>query len=116
MSFEANLPFLITILSISIVILLLLIIFIILKNKKNVVVDDDFMEMLINSLGGKDNIISYDKENQRVRFELKDIQTIDKDNLKLMSPRGVFITGSMIKLLFKYEAEDVILMLNKKTK
>lgn len=82
------------------------------KKYKKVNVDLDFINELLNSLGDKENILSYTVDNARVKFKLADLSKANMDKLKELSPRGVFITGSEIKTLFKYESSDIVKMLD----
>lgn len=76
-------------------------------------VDSLFMDEVISSLGGIDNILSYSVENARVKFLLDNISKIDQAKLMELSPKGAFITGNNVKTLFKYESHEIVKNLDK---
>ena len=102
------------------VILLCILLWILSKNRKprgsKVIVDDEYIERLIQYLGGYQNILDYSVENARVKFVVSNVNTVDLEKLKELSPSGVFVTGNRIKTLFKYESKDIISMLDSKLK
>lgn len=103
---------------VGILLLLSVLIFIIIKNKKKgkVKIDTEFINSLLNYLGGKENIKGYSIDNARVKFELNDISKASLDDLHALSPKGVFVTNNNVKTLFKYESKEIIQMLNKTLK
>jgi len=97
------------------VLLAILVVILLKKNKGRVKVkvDDELIFNLINYLGGSDNISSYNNDGSRVKFELKDLDKANLDELKTISSGGVFVTGNFVKVPFAYASEDVIKILNK---
>lgn len=83
------------------------------KKEKGQKVDSLFMEEVITSLGGIDNILNYSVENARVKFELNNISLIDQTKIMKLSPKGAFITGNNVKTLFKYESKEIVKNLDK---
>lgn len=73
-----------------------------------VTVDEEFMANLISYLGGKENINSATVDNGRVKFGVLDLEVLNTDGLKTLSTSGVFITGKNVKLLFKYDSQDIL--------
>ncbi|MCR5786878.1 MAG: hypothetical protein K6G28_04185 [Acholeplasmatales bacterium] len=86
------------------------------KGKGKFVVDEQLISNLVSFLGGSDNIKSYTKDNGRVKFEVNDLNNVDLESLKTISKNGVFVTGNLVKTLFKYDSEVVIKMLDKSLK
>ena len=79
------------------------------REKKDIItIDNEYIDKILLSLGGKDNILELTSDNGRVKFLINNLELLDTDSLKELSPRGVFITGMNVKLLFKYEANEVI--------
>ena len=83
------------------------------REKEDIKIDEEFISKLLLGLGGKDNILEFSADNGRVKFLIKDLDLIDSNKLGELSKTGVFISGKNIKMLFKYEADTVIKMLNK---
>lgn len=101
----------ITIIVIAAVVLLAIciVLCIVLKKKKvkRPKVDTEFLDLLINSFGGKDNIQSVVVDNARLKILVKDVALADLNKLKELSAQGVFITGNYIKILFKYDSKVI---------
>lgn len=101
----------ITIIVIAAVVLLAIciVLCIVLKKKKvkRPKVDAEFLDLLINSFGGKDNIQSVVVDNARLKILVKDVALADLNKLKELSAQGVFITGNYIKILFKYDSKVI---------
>jgi phosphotransferase system IIB component len=110
-SFLLSMPILITIIAVSVLLLILVLILLILKfkkkNKGHVKVDDEFMNELLLSLGGKENINKVDVLNGRLKIDLIDTSKALFDKLKEMAEAGVFVTGNTIKVLFKYDSKII---------
>lgn len=70
-------------------------------------IDDQFIQTLLNSLGGKENIVSAHFINGRVNIELNDVELAHLDDLKSLSTAGVFIANNTIKMLFSYDSETI---------
>ena len=81
------------------------------ENKKvseRVNVDEAFMATLLEGLGSLANIESVSIDNGRIKFRIKDLDNINAEQLKEISTSGVFITGSNVKLLFKYDSNTIL--------
>lgn len=81
------------------------------KKKKakitRVKIDDEFIEILYLGLGGKSNIQEILIDNGRLKFNIVNLKLLNKEHLDKISQSGVFITGKFVKLLFKYDANDI---------
>lgn len=84
------------------------------SNIEHVVVDDVFIDLLIVSLGGKDNIKNLSLDNGRVKFLVEDLELLNYDKIKEVSTSGAFISGNNVKLLFKYDSELIVKTLNER--
>jgi phosphotransferase system IIB component len=91
--------------------IVLIIDFVVLKgnNKpKHIKVDDErFTNNLINLLGGKDNIEEVTVDNGRLKFQVADLDTVDLEGIKTIATSGVFVTGNIIKTLFKLDSQII---------
>ena len=79
---------------------------------EHVVVDEVFMSDLLNGLGEIENIENVSIDNGRLKFKVKDLDLLKPELLKKISTSGVFITGSNVKLLFKYDSAVILDELN----
>ena len=79
---------------------------------EHVVVDEVFMSDLLNGLGEIENIENVSIDNGRLKFKVKDLDLLKPELLKKISTSGVFITGSNVKLLFKYDSAIILDELN----
>ena len=86
------------------------------KNNKieHVLVDEVFLNDLIIGLGNEENILSVTIDNGRLKFKVNNLELLDTDILKKLSSSGVFITGSNVKLLFKYDSTVILEELNRR--
>ncbi len=113
MLYELNTSLLFAIIAlIALVVALVIILILTKKGKSKLVVDEQLISNLVSFLGGKENIVKYSNENARVKFEVKEINKVDLESLKTISKSGVFVTGNIVKTLFKYDSAVVIKMLD----
>ncbi len=91
--------------------LLLLIILLIKRNKKpkikKINIDEEFIKTLLQGLGGLTNIKEMTIDNGRLKFNINNLKLLDKEAIDVVSQSGVFITGSSVKMLFKYDSNDI---------
>lgn len=104
----------------SIVVALIIIgviLFIILKNKKpkaaKIKVDEEFMTNLISSYGGAKNILKCEVDNGRLKVTVEDLDAVSLPNLKQQSQAGVFVTGNVIKTLYKFDSKLIKSLIDK---
>lgn len=85
------------------------IIILVCKNKgpKKIKIDTEFINNLVNVLGGKSNILSVTNENGRIKFELEDLELAKLEDLKALSNSGVFVTNNTVKTLFPHDAKTI---------
>ena len=77
------------------------------KKPKRIKVDEEFIENIYKVLGTKENILDITVDNARLKFRIKDLDSVDLEGLKEISNQGVFVTGDNIKTLFKYDSETI---------
>ena len=99
------------IIGVAILVLLLVVAFIIFKKKKNpnskIKVDDDFINNLIGYLGEIKNVNNVNVDNGRLKIEVNDLDIVKLDEIKSLALNGVFVTGNVIKILFKYDSNTI---------
>jgi len=99
-------------------ILILLITILIVKKKKNkkprIIIDDDFIDSLIALYGGNNNIKEVNVENGRLKITVNDLDIVNLNGIKSYAESGVFVTGDVIKTLYKHDSEVIKKAINKK--
>lgn len=112
MFLDINIPLIIILASLGVIIILALIFLLIKFKGKNkqpkIKIDEEFMNNIIQFYGDKDNIANVSTDNGRLKVEVKDLDKVDLNNLKSLSTNGVFVTGNIIKTLFRHDS-DVIM-------
>lgn len=103
----------------AIILLLIIILCIVLKKKskkkiKKINITEDFINTLYIGLGGKENIKEILVDNGRLKFNVINLKLLEKESLDKVSQSGVFITGTFVKILFKYDAKDIKSALERK--
>ena len=104
--------FLALVISLGVLLIGVIIFCIILSKKKktkpkHIKVDDEFINNLLTLLGGKGNILDCTVDNGRLKFVVSDLETVDLEGLKLIAQSGVFVTGNIIKTLFKLDSQII---------
>ena len=69
---------------------------------------------LQNAYGGLDNISSVEVDNSRLKVTVLDLDLVNLRVLKELSQSGVFVTGNVIKTLYKYDSKTIQAQLLKK--
>ena len=77
------------------------------KKPKHIKVDDEFINNLIHLLGEKDNINDVTVDNGRLKFNVVDLDKVDLNGIKAIATSGVFVTGNIIKTLFKLDSQVI---------
>ena len=88
-----------------ILVVLLIIAVAIIKSKKA-----DFKleaNKLVEYLGGKDNIISYETNKSRFIVELKDVEKVNKDGIQKMGAQGIVELDNKLKIILGDEAKRI---------
>lgn len=90
------------------VLVIVFILLLVLSKKKNknpkVIINQEFLNDLIRKLGTKENINKISVENQKLIVDVKNLDLVKLDEIKEMANSGVFVTGTTIKTLFKYDS------------
>ncbi|MDE7095817.1 MAG: hypothetical protein K2O23_04940 [Anaeroplasmataceae bacterium] len=88
--------------------LFVLLLVILLKRKHpKIKVNEEFINNLVEALGGRGNILDAKTINGRLHFEVEDLEIVAFDTLKTLSTAGVFITNQTIKMLFSYDSATI---------
>ena len=101
---------LIAIIAAGVVVILLIALCLYLKKfkGKKVVIDDEYINELIGAFGGKENIKQVKTENGgRVAIEVNDLDLVNNDKIKELATSGVFITGNVVKTLYREDSQLV---------
>ncbi|WP_193017208.1 PTS glucose transporter subunit IIBC [Proteus sp. FME41] len=64
-------------------------------------------QSLVNAFGGKDNISSLDACITRLRIGVKEIEKVDRDELKRLGAAGVVVVGSGIQAIFGPKSDNL---------
>ena len=90
-------------------VLLGILLFLVLKNKKpknkHIKVDDEFINNLLSLLGTKENLKEIQVDNGRLKFVVIDLEKVNLTGIKEIATSGVFVTGNVIKTLFKLDSK-----------
>ena len=102
------------IISVSSLLVLCIIVFLVIifirKKPKKIIIDDEFINTFIEGFGGLDNIKSLNNENGgRLSVEVNDVDLLLLDIIKSIAVSGVFITGNVVKTLYR---EDSLIIKN----
>ena len=60
---------------------------------------------LVEYLGGKDNLISYEVNLSRFKVTLKDVSIVDKDAIQKMGARGIVEIDNQLKIILGNNAK-----------
>ena len=89
-----------------IIIAILIIIAIAITKAKN----KDFkieINKLVNSLGGKENIIEYEINKSRFVVSLKDVSKVNKEAIQKLGARGIVEVENQLKIILGSEARQL---------
>ena len=85
------------------------------KETKEPTYDLSILDNLYHALGTAANIASIERVQQRIQVEVKNVWSLDHDNLKKLN-FPTFITGKKVTLLVKDQTQQVVDYLNDKRK
>ena len=77
------------------------------KKPKRIKVDDEFINNLVGLFGGIANISKVDVDNGRLKITVKDLDVVNLNGIKDIASAGVFVTGNIIKVLFKLDSQII---------
>lgn len=108
LKFNPALTISLIVIAVALIVICILLIFVFGKKKNpKIKIDDAFIDNLISLYGGKENIKDINIDNARLKVLVSDLDLVNLDGLKANSEAGVFVTGSTIKTLFKYDSSLV---------
>lgn len=87
-----------------------------LKKKTKSIVSDYFIDSLLLYLGGINNILKVEDEQSRLKITVNDLELVKLDELKTLTDKGIFVTSNTIKALFKDDANNIKVALEKRMK
>ena len=96
--------------AVLLILLGLLLVFLLKKKKpkaKHIKVDDEFINKLLGLLGGKDNLKEVQVDNGRLKFVVTNLDIVNLTGIKEIATSGVFVTGNIIKTLFKLDSKII---------
>ena len=82
------------------------------SGKKGPKIDDEFINNLLSLLGEKDNINQINVDNGRLKITVNDLDKVNLEGIKAVATSGVFVTGNIIKTLFRLDSETIQKALN----
>ena len=62
---------------------------------------------LVEYLGGKDNIVSYDVQKSRFIINLKTTDTVNKEGIQKMGAQGIVEVENQLKIIFGEDAKQL---------
>lgn len=89
---------------------LTVVLIILLRRKKRghrITINDEFINKLISLLGNKDNINDVSVDNGRLKIAVNDLDLVDLEGIKAIATSGVFVTGNIIKTLFRLDSQTI---------
>ena len=89
---------------IIIVVLLLIAISIVRMKKKDYKIE---VNKLVDYLGGKNNIISYDSNKSRFTVELRDVSLVNKDAIQKLGAQGIVEIDNQLKIILGNSANKL---------
>ena len=75
--------------------------------QKHIKVDEPFITNLLELLGSKENIVECQVDNGRLKFTVNDLDQVNLNGIKEVATSGVFVTGNIIKTLFKLDSKTI---------
>lgn len=88
-----------------IIVILVLIAFAVSKAmKKDIKIE---MNKLVASLGGKDNIVSYEVNKSRFIVTLKNVELVNKEAIQKMGAKGIVEIDNQLKIILGDEARQL---------
>lgn len=86
---------------------------VLMKPRKKAEVDtSDFIEQIVDNLGGLDNIILASVEGSRVKFQIREIESANLEAFRAIGATGVFISGTNVKMVLPFDAKDLVNKIN----
>ena len=92
---------------VAVVSLVLVIINVKKKREPKIKVDDEFINNLIEYLWSIKNVKEVNVDNGRLKIEVNDLDLVKLDEIKSLALNGIFVTGNVIKILFKYDSNTI---------
>ena len=86
------------------IVLLIILLAVLKASKKDVSID---LNKLVESLGGKDNIISTETDMSRFKVELKDVTKANKEGIQKLGARGIVEIDNQLKIILGPDSKQL---------
>jgi phosphotransferase system IIB component len=73
---------------------------------------EEAISLVIKSLGEESNLHSASIEGARLSLKVKNIKICDLESIKQLGALGIFVSGNSIKLMFPFDASDLVNRIN----
>ena len=79
------------------------------KNKVfvNKSVSEEFLNSIILSLGGINNILDVNEVGNRVSFDVVDVRKVNFEEFKKIAKSGVFVVNNSVKAIFEVDSKTL---------
>ncbi len=88
----------------AIIILTIILIIVFVKSKSKNILSIEHSSKIIDSLGGVDNINSFEKKVSRINVYVEDIKLVDSEAIKEISGCGILIVNDKVQIILKENA------------
>jgi len=69
--------------------------------------DPEALKLVVKYLGGAKNILSIEKDGNRTKVMVKDIEKCQLENLKAGGVTNLFVTGNKIKMICPFDVDGL---------
>ena len=75
-----------------------------LHKKPKLKIDENYIIELINLFGGKENIDKIDVDGNKLKVDVKNLDSVNLEGIKTKANSGVFVINNTVKTLFMYDS------------
>lgn len=79
---------------------------------KTAELNSDEVATIMNLFGGRDNIENITKSGSRYKFDVKKVEECNLEGMKDLGCTGIFVSGTQVKLIFPFNADELLEMFN----
>lgn len=98
---------------VAIAVVLIIITFVLKRKNSPTTLSSEMIENVISLFGGQENIVSASLDGSRIKIKVKQLKKVDLEKIKELGALGIFVTGNLVKLMFPFNAEALIVYINK---
>ncbi len=84
------------------------------KKSKNVLMDKPKVSKMISIFGEVDNILKIERDGNRTKVALKDMEKCNLELLKEQGVKNLFVSGNNIKMICPFDTQMLIDSINQK--